>query len=291
MIFGANESTAGGLHLAAERGAAHGCEALQIFTKSGRQWAARPLTPADTVAFRAACRTHGIRLVLAHDSYLINLASPDPALWERSIAAFAEELTRCARLEIAALVTHPGTPLGAGEAFGTDRVATALDRAFAAAGEPRVRVLLENTAGHGSHLGVRFAQLAAIRRASDHRSRIGYCFDTQHAFAAGHDLRSEAGYTACFAAFDREAGLAHLRAFHVNDSKSPLGSHLDRHTWIGNGHLGTAGFRRLVRDERFARLPAILETPPLPTGEPSFALGIRRLRRLAARRAATASGR
>ncbi|HEY3357273.1 MAG TPA: deoxyribonuclease IV [Polyangia bacterium] len=280
MILGANVSTAGGLHLAAERGRSHGCDALQIFTKSGRQWAARALGGAEVAAFKAACRAHRIRVVLAHDSYLINLASPDPALWEKSIAAFADELGRCARLGIRALVTHPGTPLAAGEAFGVDRVAAALDRAYRAAAEPRVRVLLENTAGAGTHLGARFAQLAAIRRACDFRSRIGFCFDTQHAFAAGHDLTTAAGYAACFAAFDREAGLAHLEAFHLNDSRRELGSHLDRHAPIGHGLLGTGSFRRFVNDPRFATVPAVLETPPLPSGEPSFADGLTRLRRL-----------
>jgi len=280
VILGAHESVAGGLHLAAERGRHDGAEALQIFTKNAAQWRARAIGADEAGAFAAACRAHGIRAVMAHDSYLINLASPDPALWRRSIAAFAEELRRCALLRVPFLVTHPGSPGERGERYGTGRVAAALDAAFAQAQEPPVTVLLENTAGQGHQLGHRFEHLGAIRRASDHRARIAACLDTQHAFAAGYDLVTAAGYAATFAAFDRAVGLERLRAFHLNDSKRPLGSRVDRHERIGRGLLGDEAFRRLVNDPRFASVPAVLETPPGPGGRPSFAAGLRWLRGL-----------
>jgi deoxyribonuclease IV len=282
MILGAHESVAGGLRLAPERGRADGAEALQVFTKSARQWRSPPLSADEPAAFAAACRAHGIRAVVAHDSYLINLASPDPRLWRRSIAAFADELERCARLGVPFLITHPGVPGDRGEPWGTDRVAAGLDAAFARARAPRVTVLLETTAGQGHQLGHRFEHLGAIRRASDHPGRIGACFDTQHAFAAGYDLVSPDGYAATFAAFDRAVGLERLRAFHLNDSKRPCGARVDRHERIGRGLLGDVVFRRLVNDPAFAALPGLLETPPLPGGRPSFATGLRRLRSLIA---------
>ena len=280
MILGAHESVAGGLHLAAERGRADGAEALQVFTKSARQWRSPSLRADVPAAFAAACRAHGIRAVVAHDSYLINLASPDPRLWRRSILAFADELERCALLGVPFLITHPGGPGDRGEAWGIDRVASALDAAFALARGPGVTVLLETTAGQGSQLGHRFEHLGAIRRASDHPGRVAACFDTQHAFAAGYDLVSPDGYAATFAAFDRAVGLERLRAFHLNDSKRPCGSRVDRHERIGLGLLGDETFRRLVNDPAFADVPALLETPPLPSGRTSFAAGLRRLRAL-----------
>jgi deoxyribonuclease IV len=280
MILGAHESVAGGLHLAPERGRADGAEALQVFTNNPSQWRSRVLGADQPAAFVAACRKHGIRAVMAHDSYLINLASPDPVLWRRSIVAFADELERCTRLQVPFLVTHPGSPGERGERYGLDRVAAALDEAFALAREPRVTVLLENTAGQGHQLGYRFEHLGAIRKASDQRACIAACLDTQHAFAAGYDLVSPDGYAATFAAFDRAVGLERLRAFHLNDSKRPCGSRVDRHERIGRGLLGDVVFRRLVNDRAFADVPAVLETPPMPSGGPSFAAGLRRLRGL-----------
>jgi deoxyribonuclease IV len=280
MILGAHESVAGGLHLAPERGRAHGAEALQIFTKNASQWRSRPFGVDEPATFAAACRRHGIRAVMAHDSYLINLASPDPVLWRRSILAFADELERCAQLGVPFLVTHPGSPGERGERWGLDRVAAGLDAALARARAAGVTVLLENTAGQGHQLGDRFEHLGAIRRASDHPGRIAACFDTQHAFAAGYDLVTPDGYAATFAAFDSDVGLDRLWAFHLNDSKRPCGSRVDRHERIGCGLLGDVVFRRLVNDPVFAETRAVLETPPLPSGRPSFASGLRRLRSL-----------
>jgi len=281
MILGAHESIAGGGQMRVPRAEAAGCEALQIFTKSSTQWRAKPLSDEEIEGFREGVARAGLRVV-AHDSYLINLASPDDAAWEKSVAAFAHELERCSLLGIPWLVTHPGAPKKAGEAFGIDRIAAGIDAAFERADAPGAGVLLETTAGQGSNLGWRFEHLSDIIGACRDQERLGVCLDTCHVLAAGYDFTTPAGYAAMWEEFDARIGLERLAAFHLNDSKKALGSRVDRHHRIGEGHVGEEPFRWLVNDARFAELPGLLETPALDDGTPSFASGLARLRSLVA---------
>ena len=253
-------SISGGLARAIERAAAVEATALQVFVKSARQWAAPPLETEDVEAFRDGLRRQGLeRYTLAHSAYLINLASPDDAVRERSIEALAVELGRCDRLGIPYLVLHPGSHVGSGEETGLRRVAQALDRLLSRSGE--VTVLLENTAGQGSNLGHRFEHLGTILDSAESSDRLGVCFDTCHALAAGYELAGAASYERTFAELDRTIGLERLRAFHLNDSKFGPGSRRDRHEHIGEGQVGLDGFRRLVNDGRFREIPMVLETP------------------------------
>jgi deoxyribonuclease-4 len=257
--IGAQMSTAGGLNRVWERGDAQGCEALQIFTRSSRIWAAAPLDRGEVREFVTEARRRRLPL-LAHDSYLINLASGDGALAARSRAAFAAELERCEALGVGFLVFHPGAHGGDGAEVGLRRVADALRHAVADSRGYRVRLLVELTAGQGTSLGHTFAQLRWLLDAVGAPRRVGVCFDTCHAFAAGHDLRQ--GYDAVWREFDAVVGLGRLHAFHLNDSRRELGSRVDRHAAIGAGQLGARFFQRLVRDPRFAGLPGVMELPP-----------------------------
>jgi deoxyribonuclease-4 len=267
--LGAHMSIQGGLPRAVERARAVDATALQVFVKSNSQWAARPLEPAEATAFRRAARAAGLqRHTIAHASYLLNLASPQRALREASIRALRIELERCDALGIGGLVLHPGSHVGIGEEAGLDRVARALDRALGyrraggrARGAPRARVLIELTAGQGSNLGCSFEQLAFLFERARSRSRLRVCFDTCHALAAGYEFRDAPSYRETFDRFDRLLGLGRLAAFHLNDSKTPLGSRRDRHTHIGEGEVGLEAFRLILNDRRFAELPMVLETP------------------------------
>ena len=259
LLIGAHMSIAGGAELAFARGEEVGCTALQIFTKNANQWRGKPIAAETARAFAEAWEKSPIGPVIAHDTYLINLATADKEKWEKSIAAFLDELERCALLKVPYLVTHPGAHLGAGEAAGIERLGEAFRRIFAEAPEG-VTVLLENTAAQGTCLGGRFEHLAEIMdKVPD--GRFGVCLDTCHAFAAGYDLASPGGFAEVMAEFDRVIGLETLRAFHVNDAKKGLGSRVDRHEHIGNGAIGREGFRALMQDARFAEVPKILETP------------------------------
>jgi deoxyribonuclease-4 len=260
-LFGAHMSIAGGCHNAVTAARAHGCESLQLFTKNSNQWAARDLTDLDVAAFRKALRGSGIRRTAAHDSYLINLASPDETLYRRSIEAFADEVRRAERLGLHYLVTHPGAHLDSGEDAGLARVAAALDEVHKRCAGFRVKVLLETTAGQGSSLGHRFEHLAQILSLVAEPDRLGVCLDTCHVFAAGYGLAPENEYRATMREFDKVIGLRRLLAFHINDSLKPFGSRVDRHAAIGKGHLGLEPFRLLVNDSRFRARPMILETP------------------------------
>jgi deoxyribonuclease-4 len=259
LLIGAHMSIAGGLHLAFARGEETGCAAIQVFTKNASQWRGKSISPAEADAFRQAWQESSIGPVIAHDSYLINLAATDESMWRKSIAAFVDEMDRCAALGIPELVMHPGAHLGAGEEAGLQRLAAAFREVFAAA-PAGVTVLLENTAGQGTCLGSRFEHLAAIIELVP-EGRFGVCFDTCHAYAAGYDLATAAGYVAVISEFDRVIGLERLRAFHVNDCKKGLGCRVDRHEHIGQGSIGEAGFAALMQDPRFAGIPKILETP------------------------------
>lgn len=252
-------SIAGGLHLAFARGEEVGCTAMQIFTKNASQWKAKPISDEDARLFREAWEKSPIGPVIAHDSYLINLAANDKAKWQQAKAAFADEIERCSKLGIPGLVMHPGSHLGEGEEAGLGRVCTAFNEIFAETPDD-VAVLIENTAGQGTNLGWRFEHLAAILDGVPN-GRFGVCFDTCHAFAAGYDLASTAGFAAVMEEFDRLIGVDLIRAFHVNDAKKPLASRVDRHEQLGEGTIGRDGFRALMRDERFHDVPKILETP------------------------------
>lgn len=260
-LLGAHLSIAGGCANAVAAARRLGCSALQIFTKSPNQWRSPPLDPADVAAFRAAIRGSEVRLPMAHDSYLINLATADDELWQRSIEAFLDEIDRCEQLGLDYLIAHPGAHLGSGEEAGLRRVAAALDEVHARRPESRARVLLETTAGQGTTLGHRFEHLAAILQTVKRPDRLGICLDTCHVEAAGYALSPEPEYRATLAEFDRLIGLDRLRAFHLNDSLKPRGSRVDRHAHVGKGCLGLEPFRLLLNDERFGDRPMVLETP------------------------------
>jgi len=259
--LGAHMSIAGGMPAAVERAAAVEAGALQVFVKSSNQWAARPFADGEVAAFRAAASDAGLTAyTLAHASYLINLASPDPELWEKSLAAFVVELGRCGELGIPWLVVHPGSHVGTGAPAGIARVAAALDRALVDTARNGAGVLLEITAGQGSTLGARFEELGEMLRLTRHAERAGICFDTCHALAAGYEFRTEAAYAAMMSALDRAVGLNRLHGFHLNDSKGDLGSRKDRHEHIGKGCVGLEAFRFILNDRRFRELPMVLET-------------------------------
>jgi deoxyribonuclease-4 len=283
--LGAHLSIAGGLHNAIAAALALECGTVQIFTKNASQWRAKPLGGEDIRLFRKALSASKLKFPTAHDSYLINLASPDEGLYRRSIDAFTEELERAEALGLKYLVTHPGACLSCSEETGIERVAAALDEVHSRCGGFRVKVLLENTAGQGSCLGHRFEHLAAIRARVREPNRLGVCFDTCHAFAAGYPIESEAGYASTFAEFDSVVGLKHLRLFHLNDSKKPLGSRVDRHEGIGRGRIGRDAFRRILNDPRFHDRPMILETPKEDdAGRPMDPVNLRILRKLLKKR-------
>jgi deoxyribonuclease-4 len=264
-LFGAHLSIAGGLHKALLAARAYGMDTVQLFTASPQTWpvtsALSDRTNSDADLFRRTLRQTRLRLPMVHDSYLINLASPDEALYRRSIEAFVDELRRAERLGCRYLVTHPGAHVGSGEEAGLARVAAALDEVHGRCPGFRVQILLETTAGQGTTLGHRFEHLAHILALVKEPDRLGTCFDTCHVFAAGYALAPEAEYRATMRAFDKVIGLKRLRAFHVNDSLKPFGSRLDRHAHLGRGHLGLEPFRLLVNDRRFRGRPMVLETP------------------------------
>jgi deoxyribonuclease-4 len=274
-------SVAGGPVTGIERALAVRARALQIFTKNSNQWKGKPISDAEAAAFREAWGASGLAPVVAHDSYLINLASPDPALLQRSIEGLADELLRCETLGVPFLVAHPGAHMGSGVLEGCDRVAASINEARALASAPSVILLLETVAGQGSALGRKFEELARIRSGVSRRDLTQYCFDTCHVHAAGYDLTTEKGYEETFREFDAILGLESLRAFHVNDSKNERGSHVDRHEHIGKGKIGVGAFARLMRDPRFASTPKILETAKGADGVVMDRRNLALLRRLA----------
>ncbi|UCD30711.1 MAG: deoxyribonuclease IV [Planctomycetota bacterium] len=259
--FGAQTSIADGLYRAFERGINIGCDCLQVFVKNQRQWKADPISEQDIRAWRQAESQSGIGPVFAHDAYLINLASPDKTIWNKSIEAFVDELYRCEQLNIGWLVTHPGTHGGKGEDWGIRRMADALDIIHSRTERLKVKTVLETTAGQGNSIGHRFQHLAEIIQRTRNRDRLAVCFDTCHVFAAGYDLTSEKAYRATMTEFDKILGLSNLVCFHLNDSKKPFASRVDRHQHIGQGQMGYESFRLLVNDPRFFGMPMIIETP------------------------------
>ncbi|WP_028574939.1 deoxyribonuclease IV [Desulfonatronovibrio hydrogenovorans] len=271
-LLGAHCSTAGGLNLAVQRIMDLGGQALQIFTRNQRQWNPRPLNDQETDLFKQARQLWGSYPVMAHDSYLINLANPDEQMRSRSIKAQARELERCALLGIDLLVTHPGAHKGQGVDKGIKTYVRSLDESLATALElhpdtSRVMVLLETTSGQGTVLGRDFNELAAIIQACTFPDRLGVCLDTCHMFAAGYDLRTEKSYFQVMASLDRTVGLDRVRAVHLNDTRTPLGSSRDRHEHIGKGELGLEAFRLVLNDPALANTPMVLETPKDKAGQ------------------------
>jgi deoxyribonuclease IV len=257
-LIGAHLSTKGGLHTIFERASAIDASAAALFAKNGNQWKGKTLTDDDCAAFHAQ---RIIRPLLTHASYLINLATTNPEFLRKSIAAMIDELDRAERLGIHAVVLHPGAHMGAGSNAGIDQIARALDEVHAAIPHHRVVTLLETSAGQGSCVGCTFEELGQMLARVDDKRRVGICFDTCHVFAAGYDLRTRDGYERAIDEVERFVGLEHVGGFHLNDSKKPLGSRVDRHEHIGDGHLGLEPFRLLLNDPRFTRIPKVIETP------------------------------
>jgi deoxyribonuclease IV len=279
MLLGAHESVAGGAFQAIARGKADGCEAIQIFARPSAQWRAKPLAPEEISLFRSEHATVGWP-VMSHASYLINLSAGDPVILAKSRDALAEEMSRAEELGLDFVVLHPGAHLGAGAQAGIEAAADSLSDLYDRTRGVRVRLLLEITAGQGTCLGCRFDEMEAILSRARGGHTVGICFDTCHAHASGHDLSTEEGYDRVLGEFQRVIGLDRLLAFHLNDSKTPVSSHVDRHAEIGDGYLGLLPFWRLVNDARFAATPAVLETPSGPDQLPSFARNLARLRAL-----------
>jgi deoxyribonuclease-4 len=261
LELGSHLSVAGGVDRAVDRAAALKLASLQIFTKNANQWAAKPLDPNVIDRFREKLAGSALTQVVAHDSYLINIASPDEALWERSIDALQTELDRCDLLGVPYLVSHPGAHMGSGVEAGIDRVTAAINRIHAQLPDGQAALAIETTAGQGSTLGRTFEEIAAILERVDDASRLAVCLDTCHILAAGYDIRTPEAYTLTMRQFDEIIGLDRLKVVHLNDSLKGLGSFRDRHAHIGDGEVGLEAFRCLMNDPRLAGLPGILETP------------------------------
>ncbi len=267
MRLGAHVSTAGGADKAPANAEAIGAECMQIFTRNQNRWSSPPITAATAERYRAELERTGVHPVLAHDSYLVNLAATDPDKAKLSVDAFVDELARAGLLGIQFLVTHPGAHLGAGVEAGLARFTDQLDHCLDLAGpDNRVVVLLETTAGQGSCLGFELSQLRDIIGRSRHPDRLGVCADTCHLLASGYDLATRDGYERTAEEIAATIGLERLRAWHLNDSKKGLGSRVDRHADLGEGAIGLPPFRWLVNDPRWADLPGCLETPVGPEG-------------------------
>jgi deoxyribonuclease-4 len=265
-MFGSHLSIAGGMHNALLSAEKFGFDTVQVFTKNQQQWKCKPLDQVCIDEWTRHCKRLKFGKTVSHDSYLINLASSDDALWRKSIDLFVEEVTRCKLLGIPYLVTHPGAHLGAGEEVGLSRVAAALDEVHDRVGPCKVITCLEITAGQGSSLGHKLEHLAWLIERVKQSKRLGVCLDTAHLFAAGYDFRGRK-----YAKFRKQlkatVGLQRVKVLHLNDSKKPLGSRVDRHDHIGRGTIGLDGFRPFVRDEAFAQVPKILETPKLKSDD------------------------
>ena len=260
-LLGAHVSVAGGLPLAVERAVIHRCDAFQIFAKNANQWRGRVLPREEIREFKAKVKASGLGPVVSHASYLINLATTDEALRRQSIEAMADEIDRAEALGLLGVVLHPGCYTRGSEAEGLELIAEALLELLAARRRGRTMVILEQTAGQGTSLGSTFEQLASLLAKTNDHQRLGVCLDTCHLLASGYDICSAEGYANTFNQFVRLIGLPKLKVFHLNDSKKPLASHVDRHEHIGQGFLGLEPFRRIINDPRFRRLPMLLETP------------------------------
>lgn len=284
-ILGAHMSISGGHYRSVEIAKDCGCDCVQLFTKNNNQWNARDITPEEVTRFSESLKQHGIKHPIAHDSYLINLGSPDNVLWKKSINACVIELRRAAQLGIPFVVAHPGAYTTSSEELGLKRIAKGLDEVHRQTRGVRSCCLLETTAGQGSNLGWKFEHLAAIIDKVKDPERLGVCFDTCHVFAAGYGLKTAEEYKQTMRELDQTVGVKLVKAFHFNDSKRERGSRVDRHEHIGVGHLGLEPFRFLLNDRRFAKVPMYLETPKGETkGVPWDVTNLKKLRGLIAKR-------
>ncbi len=261
MILGTHTSISGGLHKALERGEHLKCDTVQIFTKSSNQWKAREISEKDRNLFQAASKSTGLSPLLAHDSYLINLASPEAEMRKKSVDAFDLEMERAVYLGIPFLVFHPGSHKETGGKEGLKRIGESINGLLSKRKKPDIQLLLETTAGQGSNLGYRFEHLRDIIDHVEKKEFMGVCLDTCHIFAAGYDITTRQGYEKTMEEFDGIVGLHKLKAIHLNDSKKGLGSRVDRHEHIGKGFLGLEPFRFLLNDPRFQNMPMVAETP------------------------------
>lgn len=259
--LGAHMSVAGGVDKAIDRARSAGCSALQIFLKNNNQWSGKTLDDEVVGRWKREIAVGDLGLPIAHNSYLVNLASPDPLLMEKSMSNMLDDIRRADALGVPGIVTHPGAHMGEGEVVAIERIAKQINELFDQTADSNVCLYLETTAGQGTSIGHRFAHLRDILAGIKSKKRIGICVDTCHIFAAGYDIRTPATYQASFDEFDRVIGLKWIRAFHVNDSKKDLGSRVDRHDHIGKGKIGETGFALLMQDERFRAIPHLLETP------------------------------
>jgi|SRR5579862_8246415 len=289
-------SVAGGLPLAVDRAVVHRCESMQIFAKNANQWKGRALAREEIRAFRSRVDDAGISPVVSHASYLINLAARGRPLRRMSIDAMGDEIDRAEALGLLGVVLHPGCYTSTSETVGLTLIAEGLLELLTARRRGRTMVLLEHTAGQGTSLGATFEQIAAIVDMMNGHKRIGVCLDTCHLLASGYDIASPTGYASTFEQFDRLIGFERLKAFHLNDSKRPLGSRVDRHEHIGQGFVGIEAFRRIVNDRRFHGLPMMLETPKTESRRPQSVdldrldeRNLNTLRGLIARRRASAT--
>lgn len=261
MIFGAHCSTAGGVHKALQRAKTIGADSCQIFVKNNMQWLGRPHTPQELALYANELAAKSLKWVFGHTGYLINLGAPASENRDRSIASLIQEIQLATALGLPFLVMHPGAHLGTGEAVATRQIIAGLDEVFAATRRERVRIALENTAGQGSCLGHKMEHLAAVFDGVKKPERLGICLDTAHFFAAGYDIRTQKGWEGAIGEVEALVGCEQIVAFHLNDSKTDLGSRVDRHAHIGEGKIGREGFRHIVNDARFAMRPGCLETP------------------------------
>jgi len=257
--LGAHVSIAGGVKNAPLNGEKIGCEAIQIFTKNQRQWNAKPYEKEEIEEYFNNLNKVKIKKVVAHTSYLINLASPTEEIFEKSIDALIDDLERCNLLKIPFTIIHPGSHLGEGVEKGIERIIIGIERVFEKV--KRGAIALETVAGQGSNIGFKFEQLKKIMEGVKEKDRIFVCFDTAHAFEAGYDIKTQNGFKKVLDEFDKIIGIEKLCAFHLNDSKTPLGSNVDRHENIGKGFLGLEPFKFLVNNKEFKEHPMILETP------------------------------
>jgi deoxyribonuclease-4 len=261
LLLGAHLSIGGGIHRAIERARSIDCSAMQIFVKNNMQWFARPLAREEIKAFLDHPQRKEVHAAFAHANYLINLAATNPQFHANSLRALSEELVRADQLELPFLVMHPGAHLGAGEEAGLEKIVASLDAIWEVIPKVKTKIALETTAGQGSCLGEKFTHIAAIIENVREPERLCVCLDTAHVFAAGYDIGSEAGTRKMFREFDRAIGLDRLVALHLNDSKTALGSRVDRHEHIGKGKIGLDAFQFIMRDRRFRKIPKVLETP------------------------------
>ena len=259
-LFGSHLSIAGGYYKAVDTAAELGLQTVQLFTKNNNQWAAKPLSDEDVRLFRESLQRTGVRRPCAHDRYLINLASPDDTLWKKSLDALVIELERAESLGLEGVVMHPGSFVASSEEEGQRRIVEGLDEAHHRTAGIQCQYWLETTAGQGSNLGHRFEQIGYLLENVRNPDLLGVCVDSCHIFAAGYPLQTKEEYAETMAEFDRHIGINRIRAWHLNDSKKPLGSRVDRHEHIGEGFLGLEPFRHIVNDIRFADTPMYLET-------------------------------